>query len=352
METRERDGSHWPAYIFWCDGNIFLDGSGWANPGSNQNFSEVHSAMDEIAMAGDPTRFHTDGGMLVRKDLAAATKRANGNGHRNGSALMASKYPHPRETSGQGGGTQENAGLAGDGAAAQTAKSEVSAESAEALIVHKRIGGRIKSLRQRKHMGLVELGRYTGLSASFLSQLETGRVVPTLRNLSRIAMVFSKDLSYFFELERPELFRILRASERQRQPQTGTDKPNYFFESLGHVPTEQTIAPYIAEFLPSNERQSPGAHQHAGAEFLYILSGRLRLTHEGRTETLERGDAVYFDSSARHSYERVGDEACGALILTMAEPVSNSHAIARAGASVQNGSGNGNGGNGAGGQQR
>jgi hypothetical protein len=48
----------------------------------------------------------------------------------------------------------------------------------------------------------------------------------------------------------------------------------------------------------------------------------------------------------------VGDEACGALILTMAEPVSNGHAIARAGASVQNGSGNGNGGNGAGGQQR
>ncbi len=34
-------------------------------------------------------------------------------------------------------------------------------------------------------MGLVELGRHTGLSASFLSQLETGRVVPTLRNLAR-----------------------------------------------------------------------------------------------------------------------------------------------------------------------
>ena len=40
-------------------------------------------------------------------------------------------------------------------------------------------------------MGLVELGRHTGLSASFLSQLETGRVVPTLRNLARVAMVFT-----------------------------------------------------------------------------------------------------------------------------------------------------------------
>jgi hypothetical protein len=56
--------------------------------------------------------------------------------------------------------------------------SAVQPEAAEAIIEAKRIGERIKFLRQRKHMGLVELGRYTGLSASFLSQLETGRVVP------------------------------------------------------------------------------------------------------------------------------------------------------------------------------
>jgi len=192
-------------------------------------------------------------------------------------------------------------------------------EAAEALIEGKRIGERIKFLRQRKHMGLVELGRYTGLSASFLSQLETGRVVPTLRNLARIAMVFSRDLSYFFEPERPELFKIQRASERQRLPQTGAADPDYFFESLGQVPTEQIIAPYVAEFLPGNGRRAPTPHQHAGAEFLYMLSGRLRLVHEGRSEVLERGDAVYFDPSAKHSYERIGDEPCTALILTIPE---------------------------------
>jgi transcriptional regulator with XRE-family HTH domain len=198
-------------------------------------------------------------------------------------------------------------------------KGGVPAEAAEALIEQKRIGQRIKFLRQRKHMGLVELGRYAGLSASFLSQLETGRVVPTLRNLARIAMVFSRDLSFFFETEPPELFRVLRGAERQRLPQTGADEPDYFFESLGHVPGEQMIAPYIAEFLPSSDHRQPGSHQHSGAEFLYVLNGRLQLTHEGRTETIERGDAVYFDPSAKHSYERMGDERCTALILTMPE---------------------------------
>lgn len=215
----------------------------------------------------------------------------------------------------------------------------VTPEAAESLIEAKHIGERIKFLRQRKHMGLVELGKYTGLSASFLSQLETGRVVPTLRNLARIAMVFSKDLSYFFEPERPELFRILRASERQRLPQTGTDQPDYFYESLGHVPADQMIAPYVAEFLPGNERRPPAAHQHTGAEFLYVLSGRLRLTHEGRTEVLERGDAVYFDPGVKHSYERLGDEPCTALILTMPETLRGNHTGARVplGGAAQNG---------------
>ena len=204
------------------------------------------------------------------------------------------------------------------------AEGGVPAEAAEAVIEGKRIGERIKFLRQRKHMGLVELGRYTGLSASFLSQLETGRVVPTLRNLARIAMVFSRDLSYFFEPERPELFRIQRASERQKLPQTGAVDPDYFFESLGQVPTEQMITPYVAEFLPGNGRRVPTSHQHAGAEFLYMLSGHLRLVHEGRMETLEKGDAVYFDPSVKHSYERIGEELCTALILTIPEPMRGS----------------------------
>src|ERR1700755_450870 len=96
------------------------------------------------------------------------------------------------------------------------ARSQTDPASAEAVIAEKRIGERIKRLRLKKCMGLVELGRHTGLSASFLSQLETGRVVPTLRNLARIAMVFSKDLSYFFETEPHSIFRIHRRKDRVR----------------------------------------------------------------------------------------------------------------------------------------
>ena len=73
-----------------------------------------------------------------------------------------------------------------------------------------------EALRLKKSMGLVELGRHTGLSsASFLSQLETGQVVPTLRNLARIAHgLLEGSGGYFFEPEPTTLFRVHRRKDR------------------------------------------------------------------------------------------------------------------------------------------
>ena len=60
------------------------------------------------------------------------------------------------------------------------------------------IGEKLRRLRLRKKMGLVELGRHTGLSAAMLSKIECGRLFPTLPTLLRIAMVFNVGLEHFF----------------------------------------------------------------------------------------------------------------------------------------------------------
>src|SRR5690348_17328357 len=158
-------------------------------------------------------------------------------------------------------------------------KTQIDPETAERFIAEKHIGERIKRLRLKKSMGLVELGKHTGLSASFLSQLETGRVVPTLRNLARIAMVFSKDLSYFFETEPHSIFRVHRRKDRVRLPQTGVDQPSYYFESLGYMVPDRHMDPYFAEFVPAGQSQDSKAHVHPGYEFLYVLDGELGLQH-------------------------------------------------------------------------
>jgi transcriptional regulator with XRE-family HTH domain len=196
-------------------------------------------------------------------------------------------------------------------------KTEIDPETAEAFIAEKHIGERIKRLRLKKSMGLVELGRHTGLSASFLSQLETGRVVPTLRNLARIAMVFSKDLSYFFETEPNTLFRVHKKKERVRLPQTGVDDPTYYFESLGYMVPDRQLDPYYAEFVPLKKSVEVRPHVHPGYEFLYLLEGELEIRHADKVHIVEAGDGVYFDASTPHAYRCAGKIPAVAIIVTM-----------------------------------
>jgi transcriptional regulator with XRE-family HTH domain len=203
-------------------------------------------------------------------------------------------------------------------------KTQADPETAERFIAEKRIGERIRRLRLKKSMGLVELGKHTGLSASFLSQLETGRVVPTLRNLARIAMVFSKDLSYFFETEPTAMFRIHRQKDRVRLPQTGVEPPTYFFESLGYMVPDRHMDPYFAEFVPIAHTPEPKAHMHPGYEFLYVLEGELELRHGEHECTLSPGDSVYFDSATPHSYQCAGKTAAKVIIVTMHQAPSAS----------------------------
>jgi len=196
-------------------------------------------------------------------------------------------------------------------------KTQADPETAERFIEEKRIGERIRRLRLKKSMGLVDLGKHTGLSASFLSQLETGRVVPTLRNLARIAMVFSKDLSYFFDSEPAPIFRVHRRDERVRMPQTGVEPPTYYFESLGYLVPDRHMDPYYAEFVPLEGGGDAKAHIHPGFEFLYVLHGELSLRHAEQESILGAGDSAYFDSGTPHSYQCVGRKPAGAIIVTM-----------------------------------
>ncbi|HEV2464790.1 MAG TPA: XRE family transcriptional regulator [Acidobacteriaceae bacterium] len=197
------------------------------------------------------------------------------------------------------------------------ARDEVDPSTAEAFIAERRIGERIKRLRLKRSMGLVELGKHTGLSASFLSQLETGRVVPTLRNLARIAMVFNKDLSYFFEPEPHTLFRVHKRGDRVRMPQSGVENPSYYFESLAYMVPDRHLDPYYAEFVPLTGAIEAKPHVHPGYEFLFVLEGDLEIRHGDKSNVVESGDSVYFDASTPHSYRCSGSAPAVALIVTM-----------------------------------
>ena len=181
------------------------------------------------------------------------------------------------------------------------------------------IGAKIRTLRLKRKIGLVELGRHTGLSPAMLSKIERGRLFPTLPTLLRIALVFSVGLDYFFAggREKP-LVAVVRKAERVQLPerQNGKDM-SYRFESLDYPATERRFNSYYAEFLPV-ARANVRLHSHAGVEFIYTLKGRLHVHIDGQEHALESGDAMYFDSGLPHGYRRSGTSTCCAIVVTTA----------------------------------
>src|SRR5271168_4730714 len=90
------------------------------------------------------------------------------------------------------------------------------------------IGDKLRRLRLRKKMGLVELGRHTGLSAALLSKIERGRLFPTLPTLLRVALVFNVGLDHFFADEPDNVLSLIRRSERLTFEETFEgEKPIY-----------------------------------------------------------------------------------------------------------------------------
>jgi transcriptional regulator with XRE-family HTH domain len=179
------------------------------------------------------------------------------------------------------------------------------------------IGNKLRRLRLRKSMGLLELSKHTGLSPALLSKLERDVMHPTLPTLLRIAMVFSVGLEYFFNPEPRPVLEIVRKKDRLRFP----DSPDaaqiaYYFESLDFPVADRSLNSYFAEFEPVDAVHSR-LHEHPGIEFIYVLSGTLELCAGEDRHELAEGDAIYFDCSVPHGYRRVGSKRTTALVVAL-----------------------------------
>jgi transcriptional regulator with XRE-family HTH domain len=179
------------------------------------------------------------------------------------------------------------------------------------------IGQKLRQLRLRKKIALVDLGKHTGLSASMLSQLENGKLVPTLPTLARIAMVFDVGLEHFFsDRKSKRVFSIVRADERLRFPdQPDSAIPGYFFEVLAFGTPDKSMSAYLADF-PKREGRIVRHHSHDGSEFVHVLAGSLTINYQSEDHILNAGDSVYFDASEPHSYTGRTEEASRAIVVT------------------------------------
>ena len=200
---------------------------------------------------------------------------------------------------------------------ANSMPSESSEQTIRRVLSSYEIGSKLRHLRLKKKIALVDLGKHTGLSASMLSQLENGKLVPTLPTLARIAMVFDVGLDYFFsDKSERRTFSVVRAEERIQFPdRPDSPAPGYFFEVLTFGASEKSLTAYLAEF-PKHTATGHRAHAHDGSEFIHVIEGSLGINYQSEEHVLHTGDSVYFDASEPHSYYGQSDTPAKAIIIT------------------------------------
>ena len=175
-------------------------------------------------------------------------------------------------------------------------------ETAAMASVLDQVGPRLKRLRSQRGVTLTALSEVTGISKSTLSRLETGQRRPSLELLLPLAQAYRvalDDLVGAPEVGDPRIrLKPRRVNGRTVLPLT---------QQPGGVQAWKIIIP--------KSQSKPNPRVHEGYEWLYVLSGRMRLILGDQDLVLDVGEAAEFDTKLPHWFGSTGDGAAEVLSL-------------------------------------
>jgi transcriptional regulator with XRE-family HTH domain len=166
------------------------------------------------------------------------------------------------------------------------------------------IGAEVRRLRKSFDLTVSELGVASGISSGMLSKIENGSISPSLSTLSSLAKALNVPISGLFrETGEQRDCSFVKAGTGVRIERRGT-KAGHLYDLLGHsLSGEVTVEPYLITLKADAEPYID--FRHAGVEFIYMLSGKVRYRHADRSYVLEPGDSLFFDAAGRHGPEEL-----------------------------------------------
>ena len=178
------------------------------------------------------------------------------------------------------------------------------------------LGLRVRDLRRSLGWTLEEAASRAGLARSTLSKIENGQMSPTYDALKKLAGGLSISVPQLFtapsKAQVMGRMAVTKASEGQPQA-TAT----YEHVLLAQGLTKKQMLPYRATIRARRFEEFDGWVRHDGEEFLYVLTGIVRLyTEYYEPVDLRRGDSAYYDAAMGHNVISLSDEDATILWVT------------------------------------
>jgi transcriptional regulator with XRE-family HTH domain len=178
------------------------------------------------------------------------------------------------------------------------------------------LGVRVRALRKARDWTLEQAANQAGLARSTLSKIENGQMSPTYDALKKLAVGL--------EISVPQLFTPPETGQiggRMTVTKSGAGNAQatvtYEHELLAESLTQKKMLPYRARVRARSMDEFDGWVRHEGEEFLFVLTGVVRLyTEFYEPIEMRRGDSAYYDATMGHNVISLSDDDASILWVT------------------------------------
>lgn len=180
-------------------------------------------------------------------------------------------------------------------------------------ILMDQIGRKVKNLRSQEELTLKELSEKTGLSVSFISQVERGETSLAITSLKHIANAFQVPMSYFFDENENQNY-VVKKEEQKMITINGSDIGYTRFSGKF---SKRKLEPMLVHLPPISEYREKTSH--SGEEFYYVIKGLVVFKVDDREYVLTEGDTIHFPSERVHSWKNPSNEET--VLVSVLTPV-------------------------------
>lgn len=171
------------------------------------------------------------------------------------------------------------------------------------------VGARVKAIRQKQALSILDVSQRTGFSELTIAQIEAGEILPPLGDLVKLARALEMKMGYLLVQGESKPYTVVRKKNRKpisRYSSQKTIRYGYSYESLAPEKRERNMEPFLVTLEPTSQDEPPSTHD--GEEFIFVLEGEIEVLLGENRELLAPEDSIYYDSSLPHRVRALGDQ--------------------------------------------